>query len=117
MIYGNTDRFNAATMDKLIAMLANPDLNVPFRERSKNALTHLKVLAETMRQLERNTNFLLRQVLNGEKGPKVEKILDPMHEDSEITKAPSGEPFFKSAKANGYSDNGFSTEVRKARQK
>ena len=117
LIYGNTDRFNAATMDKLIAMLANPDLNVPFRERSKNALTHLKVLAETMRQLERNTNFLLRQVLNGEKGPKVEKILDPMHEDSEITKAPSGEPFFKSAKANGYSDNGFSTEVRKARQK
>jgi hypothetical protein len=38
---------------------------IPSRERSRRMLTQLKVLAENMDQLERNTNFLLRHVLNG----------------------------------------------------
>jgi hypothetical protein len=117
LIYDNTDRFNAATVEKLIEMLSNPDLKIPFRERSKRALIHLKVLAETMRQLERNTNFLLRQVLNGEKSPRVEQILDHIHETSENMGEPFGETLSKRAKANGYHDGGSSTEVRKARQK
>jgi hypothetical protein len=113
LIYENTDRFNASTLEKLIQMLANPALNIPSRERSKKALTHLKVLAETMSQLERNTNFLLRQVLNGEKSAKVEKILDHIHEEPNKR----SESLSKMLQANGYSDKRVARGDRRARQK
>ena len=64
-IYSNVDGFNDSTIDRLIRILANPALAIPSRERSRRMLTQLKVLAENMDQLERNTNFLLRHVLNG----------------------------------------------------
>jgi len=64
-IYSNVDGFNDSTIDRLIRLLANPALPIPSRERSRRMLTQLKVLAENMDQLERNTNFLLRHVLNG----------------------------------------------------
>jgi hypothetical protein len=64
-IYSNVDAFNDATIDRLIRLLANPAVAIPSRERSRRMLTQLKVLAENMDQLERNTNFLLRHVLNG----------------------------------------------------
>ncbi len=64
-IYSNVDGFNDSTIDRLIRILANPALPIPSRERSRRMLTQLKVLAENMDQLERNTNFLLRHVLNG----------------------------------------------------
>jgi hypothetical protein len=64
-IYSNVDGFNDSTIDRLIRLLANPTLLIPSRERSRRTLTQLKVLAENMDQLERNTNFLLRHVLNG----------------------------------------------------
>ena len=65
LIYGNTDSFNGAFMGELIEVLANPELGIPSRDKSRKMLTQLRVLAENMSQLERNTNFLLRQVLNG----------------------------------------------------
>ena len=65
LIYQNNDSFNAPVLDRLITLLANPDLVIPSRSRSRKKLKHLKALAETMNQLERNTNFLLYQVLNG----------------------------------------------------
>jgi hypothetical protein len=64
-IYSNVDGFNDAAIDRLIRVLADPALPIPSRERSRRMLTQLKVLAENMGQLERNTNFLLRHVLNG----------------------------------------------------
>jgi len=64
-IYSNVDGFNDSTIERLIRLLANPALPIPSRERSRRMLTQLKVLAENMDQLERNTNFLLRHVLNG----------------------------------------------------
>lgn len=64
LIYKNNDSFNESALDKLIKILGNSALNIPSRERSKKTLTQLKALAETMSQLEQNTNFLLRQVLN-----------------------------------------------------
>jgi hypothetical protein len=64
-IYSNVDGFNDSTIERLIRLLANPALSIPSRERSRRMLTQLKVLAENMDQLERNTNFLLRHVLNG----------------------------------------------------
>jgi hypothetical protein len=64
-IYSNVDGFNDSAIDRLIRVLANPALPIPSRERSRRMLTQLKVLAENMDQLEKNTNFLLRHVLNG----------------------------------------------------
>jgi hypothetical protein len=65
LLYKNNDHFDASSLERLIEILGNPSLNIPSRERSKKTLTQLKALAETMSQLERNTNFLLHQVLNG----------------------------------------------------
>jgi hypothetical protein len=65
LIYRDMARFDASTLESLIKLLADPDLAVPSRERSKKTLIQLKALAENMSQLESNTNFLLRQVLNG----------------------------------------------------
>jgi hypothetical protein len=63
--------FNAQVLDNLIKLLANPDLAIPSRVRSRKKLKHLKALAETMNQLERNTNFLLYQVLNGNREKEI----------------------------------------------
>ncbi|MBN2125464.1 MAG: hypothetical protein JW821_14285 [Deltaproteobacteria bacterium] len=65
LIYHNNDSFNASVIESLIQLLANPELDIGSKDRSKKVLIELKALAETMNQLERNTNFLLRQVLNG----------------------------------------------------
>lgn len=65
ILYEEIDGFDAMTMERLVNILGNPSLNIPSQERSRKALIQLKVLAETMSQLERNTNFLLHQVLNG----------------------------------------------------
>lgn len=65
LIYENIDAFDMLLLDRLIEILDNTALNIPSRERSRKTLMHLRALAETMSQLERNTNFLLHQVLNG----------------------------------------------------
>ncbi len=69
LMYRNNDQFDDATIDQLIKVLTNSALMIPSREKSRKTLTQLKALAQTMNQLERNTNFLLDRVLNGgEKG-------------------------------------------------
>ena len=65
LIYSNDDSFNNSSLDRLINILDNPHINIPHQEKSKKALKQLKALRDTMHQLERNTNFLLYQVLNG----------------------------------------------------
>jgi len=65
LIYENIEGFDAPILDRFIEILGNPALNIPFQDRSRKTLIQLKALAETMNQLERNTNFLLHQVLNG----------------------------------------------------
>lgn len=65
LIYSNDDSFNNSSLDRLINILDNPHINIPYQEKSKKALKQLKALRDTMHQLERNTNFLLYQVLNG----------------------------------------------------
>lgn len=83
LIYRNTDRFDPSALKRLIKILGNPVLTIPSREKSKKTLTQLKALAETMSQLERNTNFLLREVLNGDDNQVVSKILSNISTDSE----------------------------------
>ena len=65
LLYDDTESYNPPLLDRLIGVLEKPELIIPSQERSRKSLMLLKVLAETMNQLERNTNFLLNQVLNG----------------------------------------------------
>lgn len=65
LIYNISDHFDGRELDRMAQILTNPDLKIPNRERSRKTLIQLKALAETLGQLEKNTNFLLRQVLNG----------------------------------------------------
>lgn len=83
LIYKNNDSFNDSALGRLIKILGHPALNIPSRERSKKTLTHLKALAETMSQLEQNTNFLLRQVLNKDNDGPVSEILNNNTANSE----------------------------------
>jgi hypothetical protein len=77
LIYLNNDHFDPAVTMRIIEMLNNPALTIPSRERSRKTLAQLKALAETIDQLEKNTNFLLHQVLNGG-----ERLADPSVDDS-----------------------------------
>jgi len=65
LMYRNNDKFDDSALDRLIKVLANSALTIPSREKSKKTLTQLKALAQTMSQLEQNTNFLLDRILNG----------------------------------------------------
>jgi hypothetical protein len=75
LIYTNTDRFNGTSLGELIKVLGNPELGIPSQEKSRKMLTQLRVLAENMNQLESNTNFLLRQVLNGGQNGALSELL------------------------------------------
>lgn len=65
LIYRNNEGFYPALLDRLMKILQDPAFNIPSGRRSAKTLFQLKALAETMNALERNTNFLLGQVLNG----------------------------------------------------
>lgn len=65
LIYNNTDHLDSLYLDRLIQILEDPFLNLPFREKSRKSLIHLKTLVEIIGQLEHKTNEVLRQVLNG----------------------------------------------------
>jgi hypothetical protein len=65
LLYDDSDGYNATAIERLINVLGNSSLEIPSQDKSRKTLIQLKYLAETMSQLERNTNFLLHQVLNG----------------------------------------------------
>lgn len=75
LLYKNCGRFDGAVLARLIEILDNKDLDIPSRDKSRKTLTQLKALAETMNALERNTNFLLRQVLNGNEKGKPKNVV------------------------------------------
>ena len=68
LIYTDDDRYDASVLERLILLLDNPAVRIPSRERSRKTLSQLKALADTINQLERNTDFLLSEVLNGTEG-------------------------------------------------
>lgn len=65
LIYRDTDQIDFQFFDRLIHILEDPSLNLPYQEKSRTSLIYLKTLAEIMGQLEHNTNVVLQQVLNG----------------------------------------------------
>jgi len=82
LIYRDNDRYDASVMERIIEILSNSALQIPSRQRSRKTLTRLKALADTMHYLERNTNFLLSQVLNGESSHMAEKVLNRCRKDT-----------------------------------
>jgi hypothetical protein len=65
LIYMDTDRIDEAFLDRVIHVLENPSLNLPYQEKCRKTLVHLKTLTHVMGQLEDNINVVLQQVLNG----------------------------------------------------
>jgi len=76
LLYSTDDHFDASALDRLITILSNPALEIRSREKSRKTLIQLKALAETMNQLEQNTNFILRDVLNGGEDKRVSDTLN-----------------------------------------
>ena len=66
LIYEDIKSYDAPIVDRIIEILGNPLLAIPSRERSQKNLIQLKALAQTIDQLEKDTNFLIHQVLNGD---------------------------------------------------
>jgi hypothetical protein len=95
LIYKNTDRFDATVLERLIQILENPNLEIPCRQRSRETLTQLKALAETMNQLEQSTNCVLSEMLNGGNGahrPPIPEKISKLEEVNAPSNAPTSFP-------------------------
>jgi len=65
MIYTDLDRVDLDFLDKLLAFLESGSIQLPFQDKSQKSLIRLKAVAETIGELELDTNRVLREVLNG----------------------------------------------------
>lgn len=65
LIYTDLDRVDLGFLDKLLAFLENGSVRLPYQDKSQKSLIRLKAVAETMGELEQDTNRVLREVLNG----------------------------------------------------
>ncbi|MFC1580024.1 hypothetical protein ACFL4N_03845 [Thermodesulfobacteriota bacterium] len=65
LIYRENDHFDPSDIEKIINILMHSGIEIPSHIKSGKTLAQLMALGETVKQLEQNTNFLLRQVLNG----------------------------------------------------
>ncbi|MBW1924977.1 MAG: hypothetical protein JRF59_14850 [Deltaproteobacteria bacterium] len=76
LIYQESDRVDGAFLDRLTHMLEHTSLGLPFQEKSRKTLLHLKTLAKVMGDLESNTNVALRQFLNSRNGEMEPRAAD-----------------------------------------
>jgi hypothetical protein len=67
LIYHDLKKVDFTHLERVINILDNPSLALPFKEKSRKSLIHLKTLFEIMGQLENSTNNVLQQLLNGSK--------------------------------------------------
>jgi len=65
LITRQPDSLDMELLDRFIDVLADRNLALPCQVKARKSLKHLKALAESMCQLESNTNTVLREVLNG----------------------------------------------------
>ncbi len=65
LIYRNTERIDFQFLDRLIDILEDSSIDLPYQRKSRKSLIRLKALAEIIGQLEDSTNIVLREVLNG----------------------------------------------------
>lgn len=65
LIYNDAEGIDFKNLNRIIEILGDLFLNLPFQEKSRKSLLHLKTLLEIMDQLENSTNVVLKQLLNG----------------------------------------------------
>jgi len=65
LIYTDVEQLDLGHLNRVIRILADPCLNLAFQEKSRKSLVHLRTLFEIMDQLEKSTNEVLQQLLNG----------------------------------------------------
>ncbi|MFP4087958.1 MAG: hypothetical protein ACLFUL_14340 [Desulfobacteraceae bacterium] len=65
LLYGDTDRYDLQVVERLVQILDDSYLDLPYKDKSRKSLTRLKALAEIMGQLEKSTDTILHEVLNG----------------------------------------------------
>ena len=65
LIYKDSEGIDFKNLDRIIRILGDLSLNLPFQEKSRKSLLHLKALSEIMDELENSTNVVLKQLLNG----------------------------------------------------
>ncbi len=65
LIYTDVEQLDLEHLNRVIGILADSCLNLPFQEKSRKSLVHLRTLFEIMDQLEKSTNAVLQQLLNG----------------------------------------------------
>ena len=75
LIYRSTDHINPEFLERVINILEHRDLRLPYQAKSRKSLIRLKALAEIIGQLEKDTNVVLREVLNGYDKNVISKVL------------------------------------------
>jgi len=65
LLYNENNQIDSYYLNRLIKVLKSPQLDIPYKDKIIKSLSYLKALQETMTYLERNTNFLINQVMNG----------------------------------------------------
>ena len=76
LIYTDTGGLDFQFLDRVICILKDPCLNLPYQTKSRDSLIKLKMLAEVLSQLEHSTNEVLRQVINGTDEGKTSNALN-----------------------------------------
>lgn len=65
LLYKNADVVDLDLVDRLVHILENSYLDLPFKDKSIKSLIRLKAVAEIIGQMEEKANAVLREVLNG----------------------------------------------------
>jgi hypothetical protein len=78
LVYMDLDQLDFTWLTRLIRILDNPSFKLPFQEKSRKSLIYLQTLAQIMGQLEKSTNVVLRQVLNGHEGEVIPVAQSPV---------------------------------------
>ncbi len=65
LLYKNADAVDLKRVDRLVHILDDPYINLPYKDKSIKSLIRLKAVAEIIGQMEEKTNVVLREVLNG----------------------------------------------------
>lgn len=70
LIYNDSDQLDSNFLNRLLQILEEPSLKLPFKEKSKKSILQLKTMRDIMDDMEKRTNRVLREVLNGKNNGK-----------------------------------------------
>lgn len=64
LLYSDMESMDFKLLNAVVAFLGRGTLRLPYLEKTRKSLIRLKAVAETMAELEKDTNRVLREVLN-----------------------------------------------------